>query len=69
MPTDPKSPYLPFGENKTALQGTEAGKVRDRYAAAPDEEKGALIDQLQLEIYRYAKSVFENQNVPLLTDS
>lgn len=49
------------------LKGTDAFKLMDRYLLAPSGERGMLVSQINSELYRYAKSVFEQQGVPLLS--
>lgn len=56
-----------YRQNPDALKNTEVYGLVKRFIAATPEQKGELVGLLVEGLYAHAKSVFENQNVPLLS--
>lgn len=60
--------YQHYIKNPELLKGTEIDKRMTNVFSASDQEKERLISQLSQELHIYIKSLFNEQNVPLLDD-
>jgi len=56
-----------YRSNQEALKGTEVYGLVTSYFSAKPEERSSMVSRISSELYRQAKSVFEQQGVPLLS--